>query len=151
MFWGFQNCPWCNFYHVWISFNLIFVICFLVKSCKLKYSWFWHLTLRWLFGHYIDFWSKFLLGTKIAHVWEEIELLVISIWEDSDPIKGCCKITHSMENPVEAIFKILTRFATFGSSSRKAWEGFKMQFAVWLSYHTKVRSMPGQGAWQFFN
>ena len=48
MFWGFQNCPWCDFYHVWISFNLIFVICFLVKSCKLKYSWFWHLTLGWL-------------------------------------------------------------------------------------------------------
>ena len=26
----------------------IFVICFLVKACKLKYSWFWHLTFRWL-------------------------------------------------------------------------------------------------------
>ena len=48
MFWGFQNCPWCDFYHFWISFNLIFVICFLVKSCKLKYSCFWHLTFRWL-------------------------------------------------------------------------------------------------------
>ena len=28
----------------------IFVFCFLVKSCKLKYSWFWHLTFRWLCG-----------------------------------------------------------------------------------------------------
>ena len=78
----------------------IFVICFLVKACILKYSWFWHLTFRWLFGHYIDFWSKFLLGTKIAHVWEENESLVISIWEDSDAKTVCCKITHSMENAV---------------------------------------------------
>ena len=32
MFWGFENCPWCDFYHVWSSFNLNFCHLFPGKS-----------------------------------------------------------------------------------------------------------------------
>ena len=38
-----------------------------------KYSGFQHLTEGDFVGVCIDFRSKFLLGTKIAHVWEENE------------------------------------------------------------------------------
>ena len=50
-----------------------------LKKCKfflsfwLKYCWypfFWHLNQGKFLGYYSDFWSKFLLGAKIAHVWE---------------------------------------------------------------------------------
>ena len=100
MFWGFQNCPWCDF--IMSGSHLIWFLSFVSLLNHVN----WNILDFdiWLsgdfVGHCIDFWSKFLLGTKIAHVWEENELLVISIWEDSDPITGCCKITHSMENPV---------------------------------------------------
>ena len=60
--------------------------------------------------HYIDFWSEFLLGTKIAHVWEENELLIISIWGDLDPIIGCYKITQSMVDAVSSIGVIWSNF-----------------------------------------
>ena len=95
------DCLWCGFYHVWNSFNLIFAICFLVKSWNLKYSWFWHLTLDDFVEHYIDFWSKFLLGTKIAHVWEEKESKIISIRKDSVSITWGYKLSHSVTHTVE--------------------------------------------------
>ena len=48
----------------------------LLKFCQ--YPSFWLLTLSGPGGHNIDLTSEFLLGTKIAHVWEEKELLIIS-------------------------------------------------------------------------
>ena len=47
MFWWFQNCTWCGFYHIWNSFNLIFASHVVVKSCKLKNSWFLTSDLGW--------------------------------------------------------------------------------------------------------
>ena len=61
-FWDFVNIP-------------IFPIN-LLKFCQ--YPSFWLLTLSGPAGHNIDLTSEFLLGTKIAHVWEEKELLIIS-------------------------------------------------------------------------
>ena len=75
-----------------------FFLSFWLKYCW--YPYFWHLNQGEFLGYYSDFWSKFLLGTKIAHVWEENELLIISIWGDSDPIIGCYKITQSMVDAV---------------------------------------------------
>ena len=48
-----------------------------IKYCE--YPWFWLLTGGGPAGHTIDLNSEFLLGIKIAHVWEENESLVISI------------------------------------------------------------------------
>ena len=48
----------------------------LLKYCQNQS--FWLLTLSGPGGHNIDLTSEFLLGTKIAHVWEEKELLIIS-------------------------------------------------------------------------
>ena len=101
MFWGFQNCPWCDF--IMSGSHLIWFLSFVSLLNHVN----WNILDFdiWLsgdfVGHCIDFWSKFLLGTKIAHVWEENELLVISIWEDSDPIIGCYKISQSMVDPVD--------------------------------------------------
>ena len=48
-----------------------------IKYCE--NPWFWLLTWGGPAGHTIDLNSEFLLGIKIAHVWEENESLVISI------------------------------------------------------------------------
>ena len=62
---------WPQFCEIPNSFPLI-----LLKYCQ--YPLFWLLTLGGPVGHDIDLTSEFLLGTEIAHVWEENESLVIS-------------------------------------------------------------------------
>ena len=58
--------------------KLLIFLFILIKYCA--FPWFWLLTLRGLVGHHIDFTYKFLLGKKIAHVLEEKESLINSIW-----------------------------------------------------------------------
>ena len=57
----------------------------LLKFCQ--YPSFWLLTLSGPGGHNIDLTSEFLLGTKIAHVWEEKELLIISNCGIEGPVR----------------------------------------------------------------
>ena len=52
--------------------------CFPKKVKYFQYPSFWLLNLRDPGGHDINFSLKFMLGKKIAHVWEEVESLIIS-------------------------------------------------------------------------
>ena len=76
----------------------------LIKYCQ--YLKFLLLTLGGPVGHYIDLTSEFLLGTEIAHVWEENESLVISNCGIEVPIRGSWKKSIETGHPV-CFFKIL--------------------------------------------
>ena len=65
-----------------------------------QYTLYRLLTLGGPVGHDIDLTSEFLLGTEIAHVWEENELLVISICGIEVPIRGSWKKSVKTEHPV---------------------------------------------------
>ena len=56
-------------------------------------------------GHTIDLTSEFLLGTKIAHVWEENESLFISICGIQVPERGSYKKALFVGHPVRLIFE----------------------------------------------
>ena len=98
MFWGFQNCPWCDF--IMSGSHLIWFLSFVSLLNHVN----WNILDFdiWLsgdfVGHCIDFWSKFLLGTKIAHVWEENESLVISIWD-----RECIKAGQLYKSPLHRL------------------------------------------------
>ena len=77
----------------------------LLKYCQ--YPSFWLLTLSGPIGHNIDLTSEFLLGTEIAHVWEENESLVIrycGIWV---PIRASWKISVKTGHPVGPLSVLL--------------------------------------------
>ena len=71
-----------------------------IKYCQ--YFWFWLLTWGGSVGHTIDLNSEFLLGTKIAHVWEENESLVISICGLEASERGSYKKAIKTGHPVES-------------------------------------------------
>ena len=70
----------------------------LLKYCQ--YPPFRLLTLSGPIGINIDLTSEFLLGTEIAHVWEENELLVIRNYGIEVPFKGSWKISIKTGHPV---------------------------------------------------
>ena len=70
-----------------------------IKYCQ--YFWFWLLIWGGSVGHTIDLNSEFLLGTKIAHIWEENESLVISICGLEAPARGSYKKAIKTGHPVE--------------------------------------------------
>ena len=65
-----------------------------------QYPSFWPLTLCGPIDHNIDLASEFLLGTEIAHVWEENESLVNSIGGSKVAIRGSYKISVKTGHPV---------------------------------------------------
>ena len=71
-----------------------------IKYCQ--YFSFWLLTCGGSVGHNIDLNSEFLLGTKIAHVWEENESLVISICGLEASERGSYKKAIKTGHPVFA-------------------------------------------------
>ena len=84
---------WPQFCEIPNSFPLI-----LLKYCQ--YPLFWLLTLGGPVGHDIDLTSEFLLGTEIAHVWEENESLVIRYCGIQGPIRASWKISVKTGHPV---------------------------------------------------
>ena len=81
----------------------------LIKYCQ--YPLFCLLTWGGPVGHTIDLISEFLLGTKIAHVWEENESLDISICWVQVPERGSYKkalfVGHPVVVPILYNLKIL--------------------------------------------
>ena len=70
-----------------------------------QYPLFWLLTCGGPTGHTVDLNPEFLLGTKIAHVWEDNESLVISICGLEVPERGSYKKAIKTGHPVYAVTK----------------------------------------------